>query len=345
MFKLVVFLILSIQSLYAQSYNFQDLSYFEWNNQKYTVAVICPSFGAGHSGAAVNELAEHFIEQSKDFVYNEYTNRYPDLPKKFFNDMKAADKFADGRSSLIVIYNQGDLTQIQATLRFVWRNEVHPELPSEKMLGINFPTDNIRLDRYQVFGKAEEALERVTEPVALPNGAYFEDGKINFQGFVGDNWEIKNFVVNKNAPIDFVPFLFDAAEKNGISYNAPTNRIQAMVDGDMVQAQFFPSQYYLSCDKRMVPLYSRLGLELVQDEPIKGDNYLMKISRESFAKDVGEKFSARSTAQAFRSINQYKVDPLAFDISRMYLNFNDSSAKKIIQKLHNPCSQHFLSLD
>lgn len=94
------------------------------------------------------------------------------------------------------------------------------------------------------------------------------DGKIELERSLNWNYphpeegqvaELKRFVMDRESPREFMPAL--------LSSNSNPREM--------------PAEYALHCDNKLIPIYTRLGFTLVQQEPIQGD-FVMNIKRSSY---------------------------------------------------------------
>lgn len=237
------------------------------------------------------------VSRANDWINQYYQERYTDLEIAKISDLNSLHTTWDERSHWILIWQDEKFETLVGSMRFSWPTHEFPRLPTEVDLNIYLPKNihalhseyPIGADYWRRETNLVESSENKSEALkALMQGQFFPFNNPSLSAYkqrrsllkTGNIWEIKNFAVQKNLDDDLVPLLFLVAERTGASYYHST-------------AVALPQEYLLSCHKKLVPYYTRLGFQLAANLSSREDSQVMKISRADYLDKVGQMFSQK----------------------------------------------------
>jgi hypothetical protein len=236
------------------------------NPQALIAAIISPGW------AEDSVEARALAQRGYDWVFERFRQAYPQIPAKTFAKAQAVDSPLDGRSTVVMLYREGNPADVVASMRLAFPTDELPTVPLEKATGWSIPRQKAVKKQYPTFN------------------LYGSWSKREWQGnFV----EMKNLAVAENAKIDFLPILFHAAEfETYMKYSVRGAFVSEWMRRNVDQLDTFkvnvhstlPTQYYLYCDERLGPYYKRLGFKDVPGSPHAGTNVILGVERDGFVR-------------------------------------------------------------
>jgi hypothetical protein len=209
--------------------------------ESYVVALIDydDSLNDGRKHPTYQKLAKQILTNAKNWLIEgykqDYKKAFPNLDPKFFDSLGTP---LDGRSKMVVVYQDESLTKILGTMRLAYSTEDHPELP---MHGPDQRT--VVPDSRQFMGGY---------PYLHGNG-----DRISWElGFYGGpvGVEFKNFRKAPDAPDAVVPLMFYAAERHRF-----TSSIVPITLPDGTKTVSRPLWYQLECLDPLIGYYKNQG--------------------------------------------------------------------------------------
>ena len=278
------------KSSWAQPHPRVDLGRMVVNGETYTFAVIDNQGGSSTQRneleakirSELEDLGRALNQTTEDWVIENLKKAYPEIAPKFFDSMRTTSSFADPGSSLIVISKGHTLENTQACLRVVMRTDTNPRLPTEVITGYDFPPGPIEvrpplevesfLEGISARSQAEETMRIRENGVRWGRSQiWVPDYQKNFSSTHSLDVEFKSLMRNPEATDEFTPLLFDIANRYALTAKQKTIPVPGPIGTWQV---LYPNRYIVSCDKRMLAAYHRMGFEKQLEEPRLGSYVL-----------------------------------------------------------------------
>jgi hypothetical protein len=217
-----------------------------------------------------DRFARDVMTAAKNWTYEQYKERYPQIDPAFFDGLKASDDPLDGRSAMVVIARDGDLNQIVGSLRVVLPSREKPLMPMEQQFDVRVPRPSKTAKTVNLILSDAEIVERVSEG--------------------GQVAELKSLVLHRRPGKDLGPMLHHFALEH------------RLLDWDWIVGAGWPensamehnvSKLHLVCDASMLEYYGAYGFEPIPGlAPVSG-NHFLQVDQKTFFEKSRELMSQR----------------------------------------------------
>lgn len=263
------------------------------SDEPYTIAVIRPRVQTEVRDQEDHLFAKQLLSTANDWFFDQLLTRYKhanpeELAAKLL-PMKAEGIHLTAQSSFIIVFKNTDLRKPVGTLWFYYPDE-NGQIDLQAALDSNvwkYPVPEVKVKSYPRFVLKDGAAVGVEAPSVQTGGVI----------------ELKRLAIDPRSPRELlISMLMRGESYDRLSAKPFLNSTQ--------QTTVMPAEYALRCNHALVPVYKRLGLELVPNHPSNeaNEDYVMRINRTNYVDRVQRMLE--SARESGWDIRYRKSDPV-----------------------------------
>lgn len=235
-------------------------------DEPFVIAIIRPRVKTEVTNVENHLLAKRLLSTANEWFFNQLLTRYkhasPDELAAKLLPMKAQGIHLTDQSSFIIVFKGSDLRKPIGTLWFYYPDEngkidLQAELDSDLW---KYPVPEAEVKPYPLLVLKGGAVVGVETPKLLTGGVI----------------ELKRLALEPGSPRELLTAMLMRGESR--------DRLNTQPIRSKANQKVVPAEYALRCNHALVPVYKRLGLELVPNIAANEDkeDYVMRINRTNY---------------------------------------------------------------